>query len=150
VILGYIAFRIQGLCADLCQTWTSYPGLAAQIWYLTTDGRIAITGGTQCLDEGANGESPSSLINSKKAPADPQVPRLIPVLRGIPTKVPPSSHHSEVYYANFQLGRSSPRLRLRHLRLGFCRIYPKGRYMVIRLERGLDEESTRTVEMIFA
>ena len=39
------------------QTWTSYPGLAAQTWYLTTDGRIAITGGTQCLDEGANGES---------------------------------------------------------------------------------------------
>jgi hypothetical protein len=40
------------------QTWTSYPGLAAQTWYLTIDGRIAITGGNQCLDEGANGESP--------------------------------------------------------------------------------------------
>jgi hypothetical protein len=40
------------------QTWTSYPGLAAQTWYLTTDGRIAITGGNQCLDEGANGEFP--------------------------------------------------------------------------------------------
>lgn len=39
------------------QLWTSYPGLSAQTWYLTTDGRIAITGGTQCLDEGTNGES---------------------------------------------------------------------------------------------
>lgn len=39
------------------QIWSSYPGLAAQTWYLTTDGRIAITGGNQCLDEGDNGES---------------------------------------------------------------------------------------------
>jgi hypothetical protein len=44
-------------CTDV-QTWTSYPGLAAQTWYLTADGRIAITGGNQCLDEGANGEFP--------------------------------------------------------------------------------------------
>jgi hypothetical protein len=150
VILGYIAFRIQGLCADLCQTWTSYPGLAAQIWYLTTDGRIAITGGTQCLDEGANGESPFWPINSERGPADNQAFRLIPVLREIPTKVPPSFHCSEVYYADFQLGRSSPRLPLRHLQLGSCLMYPKGRYMVIRHERGLDGESTRMVEMIFA
>jgi hypothetical protein len=52
------------------QTWTSYPGLAAQTWYLTTDGRIAITGGNQCLDEGANGEFsfPSRLLPSLSFP----------------------------------------------------------------------------------
>ena len=37
------------------KTWQSYPGLSAQTWYLTADGRIAITGGNQCLDEGTNG-----------------------------------------------------------------------------------------------
>ncbi|RSH84048.1 hypothetical protein EHS25_005293 [Saitozyma podzolica] len=35
--------------------WTSYPGLMQQTWYYTGDDRIAITGGTQCLDEGPNG-----------------------------------------------------------------------------------------------
>jgi hypothetical protein len=39
----------------MIQTWQSYPGLSAQTWYLTADGRIAITGGNQCLDEGTNG-----------------------------------------------------------------------------------------------
>jgi len=39
------------------QTWQSYPGLFQQTWYLTADGRIAITGGNQCLDEGTNGMS---------------------------------------------------------------------------------------------
>ena len=39
------------------KTWQSYPGLSAQTWYLTADGRIAITGGNQCLDEGNNGTS---------------------------------------------------------------------------------------------
>ncbi|WVQ98345.1 hypothetical protein IAU59_005468 [Kwoniella sp. CBS 9459] len=34
---------------------TSVPGAFQQTWYLTTDNRIAITGGTQCLDEGTNG-----------------------------------------------------------------------------------------------
>ncbi|ORY27665.1 hypothetical protein BCR39DRAFT_537800 [Naematelia encephala] len=37
------------------KVWTSYPGLYQQTWYLTTDNRIAITGGDQCLDEGTNG-----------------------------------------------------------------------------------------------
>ncbi|OCF33768.1 hypothetical protein I316_04480 [Kwoniella heveanensis BCC8398] len=37
------------------QLWKSVPGTFAQTWYLTTDNRIAITGGTQCLDEGDNG-----------------------------------------------------------------------------------------------
>lgn len=36
------------------QLWTSYPGLPQQTWYLTNDNRIAITGGTQCLDQGAD------------------------------------------------------------------------------------------------
>jgi hypothetical protein len=31
-----------------------YPGLAAQHWYFTADNRLAITGGTQCLDLGNN------------------------------------------------------------------------------------------------
>jgi len=35
--------------------WESYPGITQQTWYLTEDNRIAITGGTQCLDEGDNG-----------------------------------------------------------------------------------------------
>lgn len=35
--------------------WQSYPGLTQQTWFLTGDNRIAITGGTQCLDEGDNG-----------------------------------------------------------------------------------------------
>lgn len=39
----------------LLKTWQSYPGLFQQTWYLTADGRIAITGGNQCLDEGTNG-----------------------------------------------------------------------------------------------
>lgn len=39
----------------LLKVWTSYPGLYQQTWYLTPDYRIAITGGTQCLDEGVNG-----------------------------------------------------------------------------------------------
>ncbi|WWC86611.1 uncharacterized protein L201_001488 [Kwoniella dendrophila CBS 6074] len=30
--------------------WQTYPGLFQQTWYLTDDRRIAITGGTQCLD----------------------------------------------------------------------------------------------------
>ncbi|WWD00898.1 hypothetical protein V866_007836 [Kwoniella sp. B9012] len=34
---------------------TSTPGAFQQTWYLTTDNRIAITGGNQCLDEGDNG-----------------------------------------------------------------------------------------------
>ncbi|WVF69497.1 hypothetical protein IAT40_004274 [Kwoniella sp. CBS 6097] len=34
---------------------TSTPGAFQQTWYLTNDNRIAITGGNQCLDEGANG-----------------------------------------------------------------------------------------------
>jgi hypothetical protein len=33
------------------------PWSTQQTWYLTADGRIAITGGTQCLDEGTNGMS---------------------------------------------------------------------------------------------
>lgn len=37
------------------KVWTSYPGLSQQTWYLTGDNRIAITGGTQCLDQGDNG-----------------------------------------------------------------------------------------------
>lgn len=37
------------------KVWTSYPGLYQQTWYLTPDNRIAITGGTQCLDEGDDG-----------------------------------------------------------------------------------------------
>ncbi|WRT63112.1 uncharacterized protein IL334_000015 [Kwoniella shivajii] len=35
--------------------WQSYPSLFQQTWYLTNDDRIAIAGGTQCLDEGVNG-----------------------------------------------------------------------------------------------
>jgi hypothetical protein len=97
-------------CTDV-QTWTSYPGLAAQTWYLTADGRIAITGGNQCLDEGANGESPiyshplssfplvslltwtsfASLVLA--ITADNQVPRLINVPLEIPIKVSPSINH---------------------------------------------------------
>nr|XP_019046844.1 hypothetical protein I302_03447 [Kwoniella bestiolae CBS 10118]OCF25774.1 hypothetical protein I302_03447 [Kwoniella bestiolae CBS 10118] len=37
------------------QLATSTPGAFQQTWYLTTDNRIAITGGNQCLDEGDNG-----------------------------------------------------------------------------------------------
>ncbi|ORX38866.1 ricin B lectin domain-containing protein [Kockovaella imperatae] len=37
------------------KVWQSYPGLTQQTWYLTPDNRIAITGGTMCLDEGDNG-----------------------------------------------------------------------------------------------
>jgi len=37
------------------KVWQSYPGLYQQTWYYTDDNRIAITGGTQCLDEGTNG-----------------------------------------------------------------------------------------------
>ncbi|KAK1921148.1 ricin B lectin domain-containing protein [Papiliotrema laurentii] len=37
------------------KVWTSYPGLYQQTWYLTDDNRIAITGGTQCLDDGGDG-----------------------------------------------------------------------------------------------
>nr|XP_018266701.1 uncharacterized protein I303_00676 [Kwoniella dejecticola CBS 10117]OBR88859.1 hypothetical protein I303_00676 [Kwoniella dejecticola CBS 10117] len=36
--------------------WTSYPGLFQQTWYFTTDNRIAITGGDQCLDQGNDEE----------------------------------------------------------------------------------------------
>jgi len=32
------------------KVWTCYPGLSNQQWYYTSDNRIAITGGTQCLD----------------------------------------------------------------------------------------------------
>jgi hypothetical protein len=39
----------------ILQVWDSYPGLYQQTWYYTDDNRIAITGGTQCLDEGTNG-----------------------------------------------------------------------------------------------
>ncbi|WVW81160.1 hypothetical protein I302_103151 [Kwoniella bestiolae CBS 10118] len=39
----------------IIKVWTSYPGLFRQIWYLTDDDRIAITNGSQCLDEGLNG-----------------------------------------------------------------------------------------------
>jgi hypothetical protein len=39
------------------QVWTSYPGAAAQTWYFTNDGRIALAGGDQCIDVGDNGES---------------------------------------------------------------------------------------------
>ncbi|WWC68223.1 uncharacterized protein I206_102146 [Kwoniella pini CBS 10737] len=31
--------------------WQSFPGVFQQTWYLTTDRRIAITGGNQCLDK---------------------------------------------------------------------------------------------------
>ena len=51
------------------QTWTSYPGLSQQTWYLTADGRIAITGGTQCLDEGTNGVSSFFLIDPFPCPS---------------------------------------------------------------------------------
>lgn len=37
------------------KVWTSYPGLYQQTWYLTEDNRIAITGGTLCLDDGGDG-----------------------------------------------------------------------------------------------
>ncbi|WWC68221.1 uncharacterized protein I206_102144 [Kwoniella pini CBS 10737] len=37
------------------QLQTSVPGTFAQTWYLTTDNRIAITNGVQCLDEGNSG-----------------------------------------------------------------------------------------------
>ncbi|KAK8847670.1 hypothetical protein IAR55_005529 [Kwoniella newhampshirensis] len=40
---------------EIVKLWTSYPGLYQQTWYLTTDDRIAITGGNQCLDEGPDG-----------------------------------------------------------------------------------------------
>jgi hypothetical protein len=39
------------------QVWTSYPGAAAQTWYSTGDGRIALAGGEQCIDVGDNGGS---------------------------------------------------------------------------------------------
>ncbi|OCF60256.1 hypothetical protein L486_02936 [Kwoniella mangroviensis CBS 10435] len=39
----------------IIKIWQSYPGLFQQTWYLTDDDMIAITGGTQCLDEGVNG-----------------------------------------------------------------------------------------------
>nr|XP_018266051.1 uncharacterized protein I303_00020 [Kwoniella dejecticola CBS 10117]OBR88209.1 hypothetical protein I303_00020 [Kwoniella dejecticola CBS 10117] len=39
----------------IIKIWHSYPGLFQQTWYLTDDNRIAITGGSQCLDEGQNG-----------------------------------------------------------------------------------------------
>ncbi|WRT64500.1 uncharacterized protein IL334_001432 [Kwoniella shivajii] len=39
---------------ELVKLGNSAPGSFAQTWYLTTDDRIAITGGTQCLDEGIN------------------------------------------------------------------------------------------------
>jgi hypothetical protein len=32
------------------KVYTCYPGLAAQHWYFTADQRVALTGGTQCLD----------------------------------------------------------------------------------------------------
>jgi hypothetical protein len=37
------------------QLYTSYPGLQQQTWYLTDDGRIAITDGYQCLTETGSG-----------------------------------------------------------------------------------------------
>ncbi|WWC86610.1 uncharacterized protein L201_001487 [Kwoniella dendrophila CBS 6074] len=39
---------------EIVKLWQSYPTLFQQTWYLTTDQRIAITGGNQCLDEGPN------------------------------------------------------------------------------------------------
>ncbi|KAK6905226.1 hypothetical protein I203_106046 [Kwoniella mangroviensis CBS 8507] len=41
---------------EIVKLWTSYPGLYQQTWYLTDDARIAITGGTQCLDQGSDQE----------------------------------------------------------------------------------------------
>jgi hypothetical protein len=32
------------------KVYTCYPGLAQQHWYFTADDRLALTGGTQCLD----------------------------------------------------------------------------------------------------
>ncbi|WWC67408.1 uncharacterized protein I206_101316 [Kwoniella pini CBS 10737] len=39
----------------IIKLWDSYPGLFQQTWYLTEDERIAITNGSQCLDEGNDG-----------------------------------------------------------------------------------------------
>jgi hypothetical protein len=38
----------------IAKVWQSYPGSQQQTWYLTTDNRIAVTGGNQCLDQGDN------------------------------------------------------------------------------------------------
>ncbi|WVQ64200.1 uncharacterized protein L199_002362 [Kwoniella botswanensis] len=47
----------------IIKIWQSYPGLFQQTWYLTDDDRIAITGGTQCLDEGINGPQTYTCID---------------------------------------------------------------------------------------
>lgn len=56
--------QLSGLCLDAgenphnngpAKLYTCYPGLTQQTWYLTSDGRIAITGGNQCLDIGPDG-----------------------------------------------------------------------------------------------
>ena len=39
----------------IAKVWQSYPGSPQQTWFLTTDNRIAVTGGNQCLDQGDNG-----------------------------------------------------------------------------------------------
>jgi hypothetical protein len=40
------------------KVYTCYPGTAAQHWYFTGDKRIAITGGTQCLDLSTSSGTP--------------------------------------------------------------------------------------------
>jgi hypothetical protein len=40
--------------------YTCYPGTAAQHWYFTGDKRLAITGGTQCLDFSTTSGAPQT------------------------------------------------------------------------------------------
>lgn len=56
--------ELQSVRRDLTdQLYTSYPGLQQQTWYLTDDGRIAITDGYQCLSETGSGPNYSRCID---------------------------------------------------------------------------------------
>ncbi|WWD06444.1 hypothetical protein V865_004534 [Kwoniella europaea PYCC6329] len=57
----------------IIKIWQSYPGISQQTWYLTDDDRIAITGGSQCLDEVWNiiGTTPTVPGVSPSIPSGP-------------------------------------------------------------------------------
>jgi hypothetical protein len=55
-IEGVSEFKANDGYADK-QLWTSYPDSAAQTWYFTDDGRIALKDSDQCVDMGEDGTS---------------------------------------------------------------------------------------------